>query len=161
MVIKNRLTCTTYPNTQINLARKVLYTMKNKPDEAKGRVLIPLFGKISCRKLGFMDCDIDGYFEFPKSMIGNGEYFALHADGDSMVEAGINHGDVVIIEKHPAPENGRIAVIRVGDEVLLKRFYRLEKEKKYLLHPENAAYQDIIVDECEVLGIAIKVLKDL
>ena len=135
--------------------------MKNKPDEAKRGLLIPLFGEISCGKLGFMDCDIDGYFEFPKSMIGNGEYFALRADGDSMEGAGIKHGDVIIIEKHPAPENGKIAVIRVGDEVLLKRFYRLEKEKKYLLHPENSAYQDIIVDECEVLGMAVKVLKDL
>ena len=123
--------------------------------------LIPVYGKISGGKFGFMDCDIEGYIEIPKSMIGNGEYFALRASGDSMVDAGIEDGDIVIVEKHPSPDNGKIAVIRVEDSVLLKRFYRLESKRKYLLHPENAAYEDIIIDECEVLGIAKKVLKDL
>ena len=48
-----------------------------------------------------------------------------------------------------------------GDSVLLKRFYRLEKERKYLLHAENPVYDDIILDECDVIGVAVKVLKDL
>lgn len=124
-------------------------------------ISIPLFGRIPCGKLGFMDCEVEGYFEMPKSMIGNGEYFALRADGNSMVDAGIEHGDIVIVEKNPSPDNGKIAVIRVDESVSLKRFYRLEKEKKYLLHPENTAYADIIVDECNILGVAVKVLKDL
>lgn len=129
--------------------------------ETKKIISIPLFGDISCGKFKFMDCDIEGYIEIPKSMIGNGEYFALRASGDSMIDAGINDGDIVIVEKHPSPDNGKIAVIRVEDSVLLKRFYRLEKERKYLLHAENPAYDDIILDECDVIGVAVKVLKDL
>ena len=129
--------------------------------ETKKLIAIPLFGNISCGKFGFMDCDIEGYIEIPRSMIGSGEYFALRASGDSMIEAGINDGDIVIVEKHPSPDNGKIAVIRVEDSVLLKRFYRLENEKKYLLHAENPAYEDIILDKCDVIGIAVKVLKDL
>lgn len=129
--------------------------------ETKKFISIPLFGDISCGKFKFMDCDIEGYIEIPKSMIGNGEYFALRASGDSMIDAGINDGDIVIVEKHPSPDNGKIAVIRVEDSVLLKRFYRLEKERKYLLHAENPAYDDIILDECDVIGVAVKVLKDL
>lgn len=129
--------------------------------ETKKFISIPLFGDISCGKFKFMDCDIEGYIEIPKSMIGNGEYFALRASGDSMIDAGINDGDIVIVEKHPSPDNGTIAVIRVEDSVLLKRFYRLEKERKYLLHAENPAYDDIILDECDVIGVAVKVLKDL
>ena len=129
--------------------------------ETKKIISIPLFGDISCGKFKFMDCDIEGYIEIPKSMIGNGEYFALRASGDSMIDAGISDGDIVIVEKHPSPDNGKIAVIRVEDSVLLKRFYRLEKERKYLLHAENPVYDDIILDECDVICVAVKVLKDL
>lgn len=47
--------------------------------ESKKLIAIPLFGNISCGKFGFMDCDIEGYIEIPRSMIGSGEYFALRA----------------------------------------------------------------------------------
>ena len=47
------------------------------------------------------------------------------------------------------------------ERVVLKRFYRLTAEGKYLLQPENAEYPPIIVDECEVLGVAVKVIKNI
>lgn len=123
--------------------------------------VVHLYGNISCGKFRMIDCEIEGYLEIPKAMIGSGDYFALRADGDSMVDAGIHDGDIVIVEKNPSPINGQIAVVMMEDEVVLKRFYRLEKEKKYLLHPENAKYKDIIIEQCSVLGVAIKVINNL
>ena len=125
------------------------------------KTIIPLFGNISCGQFKLIDCEIDGYIEIPQYMIGKGDYFALRADGDSMIGAGINDGDIVIVEKNPSPENGQIAVVMIEEEVVLKRFYRLEDERKYLLHPENDDYDDMIVEKCTVLGTAIKIISDL
>ena len=141
----------------INLYDKTWIITSSKRKKA----IIPLFGNISCGQFKLIDCEIEGYLEIPKSMIGEGDYFALRADGDSMVGAGINDGDIVIVEKNSSPENGQIAVVMMEDDVVLKRFYRLENEKKYLLRPENDHYDDIVVDKCTVLGIAIKVIDDL
>lgn len=63
------------------------------------KTIIPLFRNISCDQFKLIDCEIDGYIDIPQSMIGKCDYFALRADGDSMIGAGINDGDIVIVEK--------------------------------------------------------------
>lgn len=85
----------------------------------------------------------------------------LKADGESMIEAGIDDGDLLIVQRKSSPDNGEIAVVLHDERVVLKRFYRLATEEKYLLQPENAEYSPIIVDDCEVLGVAIKVIKNI
>ena len=123
--------------------------------------ILPVFGNISCGGFKLIDDYAEGYLEIPNSMIGNAEYFVLKANGESMIDAGIDDGDLIIVQKKPCPEDGEIAAVMQGERVVLKRFYRLTTERKYLLQPENAAFTPITVDECEVLGVAVKVIKNI
>ena len=127
---------------------------------AEGR-LMPIYGGIPCGELGYLDDNIEGYVEIPNGLIGAGTYFVLQADGDSMVGAGINDSDLVIILKQDYADDGDIVVAFVDSKVTLKRYYKLRDIKAYRLHAENEAYEDKIVKDCQVLGVAVKILKDL
>lgn len=127
---------------------------------AEGR-LMPIYGGIPCGELGYLDDNIEGYVEIPNGLIGTGAYFVLQADGDSMVGAGINDSDLVIIRKQDYADDGDIVVAFVDSKVTLKRYYKLRDIKAYRLHAENEAYEDKIVKDCQVLGVAVKILKDL
>ncbi len=78
-----------------------------------------------------------------------------------MVDAGIDDDDIVIVRRTTEANDGDIVVALVDNENTLKRLYRDEKKRKIILHPENPKYEDIIVDSCEIKGVAIKVIKDL
>lgn len=123
--------------------------------------IFKIYGNISCGKFKFIDDNIMGYIEIPKEFIGDGDYFVLRTSGDSMIDCGINDGDLLIIQRQSSADDGQIAAVMVENSVTLKRFYRLTKERKYRLHPENPNYQDIILDSCEILGVAVKIIKDL
>lgn len=141
----------------------VLHDASWAPESAdeSSKSILSVYGNISCGGFKLIDDYVEGYLEIPNSMIGNAEYFVLKADGESMIEAGIDNGDLIIVQKNPCPEDGEIAAVMQEERVVLKRFYRLTAEGKCLLQPENAAYTPIIVDECEVLGVAVKVIKNI
>lgn len=123
-------------------------------------VNVGLVGSISCGALTFAEQNITDYFRLPASLVGSGEFFMLKADGDSMIDAGIDSGDLVIIKKQPTARVGEIVVALNGEDTTLKRLAR-DNEGRYFLHPENERYSDIYVDELIVQGVAVKVIKDL
>lgn len=95
------------------------------------------------------------YFSIPTNIIPKkGEVFALHVKGESMINKGINDGDIVIIQKCKNANNGDIVAAMTDDyEVTLKTFY---KEKKYIrLQPENDNMLPIILNNITILGKAI------
>lgn len=151
------------------MIKKILITDVNVHDvcwspkniDSKGIQILSIYGDVSCGNFKLIEDCIEGYLEIPQSMLGGAEYFVMKAKGQSMIEAGINDGDLLIIQKKPSPNDGEIAVVLRDEKVVLKRFYRLRKEEKYRLRPENEQYQDKIVDSCEVLGVAVKVIKDI
>lgn len=123
--------------------------------------LIPLFGSIPCGIKNFLDSDIRGYIEIPKAFIGSGDYFVLRAKGDSMIEAGILDGSLVIIRKQDYADEGQIAVAYIDDEVTLKYFrYNSEKHVGEFI-PANNRYLPVEAKEYKILGIAVKIIKDL
>ena len=89
------------------------------------------------------------------------KYFVLKSDGDSMINAGINKDDLLVIKMQSYAENGDIAVVELDNDVTLKRFYKLEDKHLYKLHPENDKYDDIYLEKCNVLGVAVKIIKDI
>ena len=128
---------------------------------------MPVIGSIACGKPKIAIEDVEGYIPIDENSLGKGEYFGLIADGDSMIEAGIASGDVVYIRRSPTADDGQIVVALIEDEntdgyrATLKRFFRDEKNKSYVLHPENKKLEDIIVKEVNIVGVAVRVLKNL
>ena len=120
---------------------------------------VPLLGTVSCGIPKFAEENIEEYVCLPESLFGRGEFFLLRARGDSMIGAGIEDGDLVLIRQQSTAEYNQIVVALVDDEATLKRFR--PKKDHICLHPENNHYEDIIVDSCLIQGVAVKVIKDL
>ena len=110
---------------------------------------IPLYGRISAGSPIEAIRDENGSVELPPMMLGSGEHYALEVDGDSMIKAGINDGDTVIIKKSEQANDGDIVVALVdGEEVTLKRLKR--KDGKVILIPENDDYEDQVYSPGQV-----------
>lgn len=124
-----------------------------------GSVSIPVVGSIACGIPNLAEENIEEYIQLPEVIFGRGRFYILRASGSSMIEAGISDGDLVIIREQCTAEDGNIVVALVGEEATLKRFY---KEGDHIrLHPENRDMDDIVVSDCQIQGVAVKVLKDL
>ncbi len=94
----------------------------------------------------------------PVALNKGGEFFALHVKGDSMINAHIESGDIIIVQKTPVANNGDIVVALIGDEATVKRYY---KEKGHFrLQPENDDYEPIIVDELVLLGKVVSLIRN-
>lgn len=122
---------------------------------------VPVLGAVSCGMPKFAEENIEEYVSLPASLFGNGEFFILRADGLSMIDVGIDEGDLVLIKQQSTASAGQIVVALVGDEATLKRYYPEPEKRRVRLHPENKSMEDIYVDDCIVQGIAVKVFKDL
>lgn len=132
-------------------------TEKVKPNVTRAAVL----GNVSCGVPRFAEENIDEYVSLPESMFGKGEFYILRAKGDSMIDAGIDDGDLVVIRQQSSADDGQIVVALIDDEATLKKFYRDEANKRIRLHPENETMEDIFVDDCLIQGVAVKVIKEL
>lgn len=136
-----------------------------KTNKIQKRVLemcdVPVVGSIACGTPMLAEQNIEKYIPFPKALLGNGVFFALHAVGNSMINANIDDGDFVIVKQQNYAEEGDIVVALIENETTLKRYYLDRKKKKVRLHPENNEMEDMFFDEISIQGIAVKVLKDL
>lgn len=132
-------------------------TDKVMPNMNRAAVL----GSVSCGVPRFVEENIEEYVSLPEALFGRGEFYILKAKGDSMIDAGIDDGDLVVIKQQSSADDGQIVVALMDDEATLKRFYRDDENKRIRLHPENETMKDIFVDDCMIQGIAVKVIKDL
>ena len=115
--------------------------------------LVPLLGDIACGEPRFEVEHIEDSFELPRSLFGNGKLFMLHASGDSMIDIGINDGDLIVVRQQEDAEDGDIVVALTNNNNTLKRFYH--RNGKVVLHPENKTMDDIIVDNCQIQGVLV------
>lgn len=121
---------------------------------------VGIIGTIPCGPLTVEEEAVEGYVDLPTSLFGNGDFFLLHASGDSMINAGIDDGDMILIRKQVDARDGEIVVAYVeGEGNTLKRLYR--SEDGVILHPENDTMADIKVDHCMIQGVAVWVFKQV
>ena len=130
--------------------------MRNAYD---GLCSVPVLGEVACGSPILAEENIAEYVRLPVSLFGKGDFFILRARGDSMINAGIEDGDLVLARKQDVAEYNQIVVALVGDEATLKRF-RPQGAKIYL-HAENPEYDDIVLDSCLIQGVAVKIIKNI
>ena len=118
---------------------------------------IPLVGNVAAGQPILAEDNIQDYFPLPAGLLhgaGENEVFMLRVQGESMIEAGIQNGDLILVHRGIAADNGDIVVARISMETAtVKRFY-IEKNNKIRLQPENCEMQPIFVnaDEVEIVG---------
>lgn len=121
----------------------------------------PVVGAVACGKPLLAEENVETYLPIPTSILGKGKFFILKAHGDSMINAGINDGDYVIVRKQNYAEVGQIVVALVEDEATLKRYYLDNERKQVRLHPENDKYDDMYFDNIVIQGVAVKNISDV
>jgi repressor LexA len=122
---------------------------------------LPLLGEIAAGAPLLADQNIEGYLTFPSSTKGD---FLLRVRGDSMIEAGILDGDLVIVQQTQEARNGEIVVALAGhdestEEATVKTFYR--EADRIRLQPENSAMQPIYAEYVHVLGRVVGIFREL
>ena len=124
---------------------------------------VPLVGRIACGQPILAEENIEETYTISPALAKSGSYFLLRAEGDSMIDAGIDSGDLVLVRQQETAETGQIVVAFIDDEdaATLKRYYPEPEKKRVRLKPENQNYADILVDRCQIQGIAVRVLKNL
>lgn len=116
-------------------------------------VKVPVLGTIAAGAPIFADENMEGEILVDESNIGKGRFFALRVRGDSMINAGINNGDLVIIKRQPLAENGDIIAALIDSDATLKRL-SLNNGEVFLI-PENEKYSPINVtcrEDFKILG---------
>lgn len=117
---------------------------------------LPVIGYVACGPGEEEQEEIIEYIRLPESMTGKGEFFALIAKGESMIDAGINPGDYVIVRKQNTANNGDIIVALYNG---LNNLKKLVKEKQKVLlrscNSDKESYPDIPVDNLQIQGVAV------
>ena len=121
-------------------------------------VQVPLIGTVAAGLQILADQNFECCVPFVAGRHDPRELFALRVKGDSMVEAAILDGDIIVARQTPVAENGEIVVALVGEEATVKTFYK--EEGHFRLQPENHTMAPIIVDRADILGKVIAVLRN-
>lgn len=125
----------------------------------KEMVDVPVVGKITAGAPILAVENVTDTFPIPLEFVGNSQSFMLKVRGESMIEAGILDGDLILVRRQNVAENGQIIVALIDDEATVKTFY---KENNYIrLQPENSTMEPIIVPDCKILGKVIGVFRKM
>ena len=122
---------------------------------------LPLLGQIAAGGPLLADQNVEDEIAVPETLHGD---FLLRVKGDSMIEAGILEGDVVVVQRAQDARNGEIVVALAGDDettedATVKRFFR--ENGRIRLQPENSALEPIYADYVQVIGKVVGVFREL
>ena len=120
-------------------------------------VNVPIVGQVAAGEPILAQQNIENYFPIPVEFMPNRQTFLLNVKGESMINAGILDGDMVLVEETPAASNGDMVVAMVDDGATVKTFYK--EEGIFRLQPENDFMDPIIVKEVTILGKVIGVFR--
>jgi repressor LexA len=118
---------------------------------------LPLVGQVAAGQPVLAEENIEEYLEVPELAGADDGDFMLRVRGDSMKDAGILEGDVVVVQRRDSANDGQIVVALVGDEATVKRFFRESDHVR--LQPENEAHEPIREREVQILGRVVGVCR--
>ncbi|GAW92451.1 LexA family protein [Calderihabitans maritimus] len=119
-------------------------------------VLIPIYREVRAGHPTLAEEDIIGYECVPEDDVQGGKYFFVRVKGDSMINARLQDGDLVLVRQQDTLENGQIGVVIVNGKAMIKRFYR--KGMLVVLKPENPAYEPVVakVTDVRIIGQVVE-----
>lgn len=129
------------------------------PHVVRSTVNVPLLGRIAAGQPILAAENREEELPLPRDLVGEGETFALTVRGESMIEAGIYDGDLVVVRRQAAATNGDVVAALLGDEATVKIFYR--ELDRVRLQPANATMEPIYARDVTILGKVILVIRKL
>lgn len=121
-------------------------------------VNIPVVGTVAAGEPILAEERVEDYFPFPAEVLHTDkEVFMLRVKGESMINAGIRPGDKIMVEQQDTAENGEIVVALIEDSATVKRFYK--EQDHYRLQPENDTMEPIIVNDVQILGKVVGLIR--
>jgi repressor LexA len=118
----------------------------------------PMIGNIVCGTPEYSEENFEGYVALPEALFGKGDFFVLSTHGDSMIDAGIDNGDMVVVSKQNTANVGDMVVALVDNETTLKT-YMVNEEGRMFLRPQNKSMSDIYPDNCFIQGVVKFIIK--
>ncbi|GAA4909767.1 transcriptional repressor LexA [Streptomonospora salina] len=125
-------------------------------DESRATA-VPVVGRIAAGGPILAEESIEDVLTLPKQLVGEGRLFMLNVVGDSMVDAAITDGDLVVVRQQPDADNGDIVAALLDDEATVKTFKR--DDGHVWLLPRNDDYTPILGDDATILGKVVTVLR--
>ncbi|WP_411152513.1 transcriptional repressor LexA [Streptomyces sp. A30] len=122
-------------------------------------VEVPLVGRIAAGAPLLAEELVEDVYSLPRQVVGDGDLFALTVSGDSMIDASICDGDMVIVRRMDSADHGDIVAALLEDEATVKVLRR--QEGQVWLMPRNPAYEPIPGDQAQILGKVVGVLRML
>ena len=151
--LKSRSITLTHPHDEASVIENVIAPSFGRAVE------VPLVGNVAAGSPILAEENITDTMTLPTDIVGDAPSFMLSVRGDSMIEAGINDGDSVVVKEQPVANNGDIVVALIDDGATVKRFYR---EKDHIrLQPENSSMDPIITRDCSIAGKVVAVFRRL
>ena len=144
-------------------ARSIALPGKHEQEEAFGStgssntLSLPLVGNDAAGEPILAEHNVETTLQLPTEIVGDSASFILAVHGESMIEAGINDGDYVVVKEQQVARNGEIIVALIDDGATVKRFFR---EKDHIrLQPENSTMEPFITRDCAIVGKVVAVLR--
>lgn len=116
-------------------------------EAAQPGLLLPLVGRVAAGLPILAESHIESSYRLDSSLFERTPDYLLRICGESMRDAGMFDGDLLAVKATPEALNGQIVVARIGNEVTVKRFRRAHSRAVIELHPENPAFEPIIVQQ--------------
>ena len=145
------------------ISKKDLKTRAIRVVGAESTIALPIVGKVAAGEPILATENIEDYMTIGESFFSkdalHNDNFILKVQGESMIEAGINNGDYIIVSKQSTARNGEIVVAMIEGEATVKTFY---KEKDHIrLQPQNSTMEPIIVRDCQILGKVVGLFRKI
>lgn len=118
---------------------------------------LPVVGDVAAGVPLLAEENITDRMSLPIDIVGDSASFLLSVHGDSMIEAGINDGDYIVVKEQQVADNGDIVVALIDDGATVKRFF---KESDHIrLQPENSSMDPILVQDCAIVGKVVALFR--
>lgn len=130
---------------------------------ASATKLVPLVGEIAAGAPVLAEERVEHVYPLPKDLVGEGTLFMLRVRGESMVQAGVLPGDLVVVRQQPRVEQGEMCAALIEDEATVK-FFRRTRSGAIFLDPANEDYAPIPVPPDAIgaiLGKVVAVMRNL